>query len=143
MTTTGTWLSSSVRTLRNFVVIGGIGFFIDALMLTAIIQLAQWPPWRARIPSFAAAIAVTWLLNRRHTFAGRGLQSRSVDAMLYGCIQTGGALLNFATFSTCLWYFPQLGRMPVVPLAIGAAVGLFFNFTLSSGLLYARQRAGH
>ena len=135
-------LRNTTDALWKFIAVGCIGFVVDALLLTAIVQVTGWAPWQARIPSFLAAVATTWLLNRRYAFAGRGLQRDTVEAVFYGAIQIGGALLNFAVFSFCLWRFPQLGTMLVVPLAIGAVAGLTFNFALGNGLLYASARAG-
>lgn len=129
------------RELRSFAVIGGLGFAVDAALLTALTQLAGWAPLQARIPSFLLAVMVTWLLNRRHTFAGRGLQRRSLEAFFYLSIQVCGALLNFGVFGLCLEFFPRLIRMPVVPLAIGAIAGLIFNFATSNVMLYTHSRA--
>lgn len=126
--------------LWKFIVVGCFGFVVDAALLTAIVALTDWAPWRARIPSFLAAVATTWLLNRRYAFAGRGLQRDALEALLYGAIQIGGALLNFAVFSLSLWRFPRMGTILVLPLALGAVAGLAFNFALGNGLLYASAR---
>jgi putative flippase GtrA len=133
-------LRATVRTVRSFAIVGGAGFVIEAVILTALTQLAGWSVWFARIPSFTTAVLATWLLNRTHTFAGRGLERRSTEALLYGVIQLCGAGINLAIFALCLLAWPQLGRIPVVPLAIGAAGGFAFNFVASNGLLYARRR---
>lgn len=132
----------SPRELLSFAAVGGIGFLIEAAILTALTQFAAWSPWQARIPSFLTAVLTTWLLNRRHTFAGRGLQRRSVEGFFYILIQAGGALFNLAIFGICLLVMPQLGKVPVIPLAIGAVGGFGFNFFASSRLLYSRLRDG-
>lgn len=132
---------NTVNALWKFMAVGCIGFIVDAALLTAIVGSTVWAPWQARIPSFLAAVATTWLLNRRYAFAGRGLQRDALEAVLYGAIQIGGALLNFAVFSLSLWRFPRLGTILVVPLALGAVAGLAFNFALGNGLLYASVRS--
>jgi putative flippase GtrA len=129
------------RTLRNFAIIGAIGFLIDASILTALTQLAGWTPWHARVPSFLTAVLVTWILNRTHTFRGRGLERRSVEALLYGAIQVCGALINLAVFGACLAMFPRLAAVPVIPLAMGAGVALGCNFAANNLLLYRRRAA--
>lgn len=126
-------MRNTADALWKFIAAGCIGFAVDALLLTAIVHLTGWAPWQARIPSFLTAVATTWLLNRRYAFAGRGLQRDTVEAVLYAAIQVGGALLNFAVFSVCLWRFPRLDTMLVMPLAIGAVAGLAFNFALGNG----------
>jgi putative flippase GtrA len=129
------------RTLRNFALVGGVGFAIEAILLTVLVTLAGWQPWYARIPSFFTAVLATWALNRRHTFAGRGLQRRSLEAFFYILIQVCGATINLAIFGACLLYWPQLRGVPLIPLAIGAVGGFTFNFCASNALLYARRRA--
>lgn len=132
----------SPRALLSFAAVGSIGFLIEAIILTALTQLAAWSPWQARIPSFLTAVLVTWALNRRHTFAQRGLQRRTVEAFFYSAIQGGGAAINLFIFGACLALAPDLGAVPVIPLAIGAVGGLAFNFLVSSKLLYSRLRDG-
>lgn len=111
-------------------------------MLTALTQLAGLAPWYARIPSFLTAVLVTWALNRSYTFAGRGLQRRSVEVLSYVVIQVCGAVINLAIFGVCLFYWPSLRTFPVLPLAIGAIGGFAFNFGASNAFLYARRRSG-
>jgi putative flippase GtrA len=131
-----------IRTLRNFALVGGVGFGIEALLLTLLVKVAGWQPWYARIPSFLTAVLVTWGLNRRHTFTGRGLERSSVEALCYILIQVGGAAINLAIFGALLFYWPPLGEVPVIPLAIGAIGGFAVNFGASNAFLYARRRAG-
>ena len=130
----------SPRQVLSFLAVGGVGFVVEAVILTALTRYAAWSPWQARIPSFLTAVLITWALNRRHTFAGRGLQRRSAEAFLYTTIQGGGALINLGIFGVCLALLPQLVNVPVIPLAIGAVGGFAFNFLLSSKWLYARLR---
>jgi len=132
---------SRTRALRQFAIVGAVGFIIDASILTALTQFAQWTPWHARVPSFLTAVLVTWILNRTHTFRGRGLRRRSVEALLYGAIQVCGALINLAVFGACLALFPRLASVPVIPLAIGAGVALGCNLAANNWLLYRRRDA--
>jgi len=131
----------TARAVRNFALVGGIGFGIEAVMLSALTHWAGWAPWYARIPSSLTAVLVTWALNRRHTFAGRGLERRSTEAFLYVAIQVGGAVVNLAIFGVSLLYWPQLRALPVVALAFGAVGGFAFNFGVSNAFLYGRPRA--
>lgn len=139
--TTRTARRAASQTLRSFVIVGGVGFAIEAILLTTITQFVGWTPWQARVPSFLTAVLVTWVLNRMHTFPGRGLEHRSIEALSYVAIQVCGATINLAVFGACLLYFPRLGAMPVIPLGIGAAGGFAFNFAVSNILLYSRPQA--
>jgi putative flippase GtrA len=126
--------------VRNFAAVGAIGFVIDAGLLSALTHLAGWSPWAARAPSFAAAVLATWLLNRRLTFPGLGLQRRSAEALGYGAIQVCGAGVNLLIFGVCLATFPRLAAVPVIPFAVGAGVAMVFNYLALKQLLYARER---
>jgi putative flippase GtrA len=130
-------LPSSVR---NFAAVGAIGFLIDAGILAALTHGAGWPPWAARVPSFATAVLATWLLNRRLTFQGRGLQRRSLEALGYGAIQACGAGINLLVFGLCLAIVPRLAAMPVIPFAVGSGVAMVFNYAALKRVLYARER---
>jgi putative flippase GtrA len=125
---------------RSFIAVGAVGFLVDAGLLAALTHGAGWSPWLARVPSFLTAVTATWLLNRRTTFAGRGRQSRSLEAIGYGTIQVCGALINLAVFGFCLARFPQLAAAPLLPFALGSAVAMLFNYVAASRLLYARRR---
>lgn len=133
-------VGDTVRAMRSFALVGGAGFVVESIIMTVLIRLAAWQPWHARMPSFALALLVTWLLNRTLTFPGRGPERRSVEAFFYIVIQVIGGGINLLVFAGCLHYWPQLGKAPVVPLAIGAVGGFGFNFAASNGLLYARRR---
>ncbi len=132
-----------LREVLSFLAVGGVGFVVEAIILTSLTLYANWSPWQARIPSFITAVFITWALNRRHTFPDRGLKRRSTEALFYTAIQGGGALINLGIFGACLALLPQLARVPVIPLAIGAVGGFAFNFVLSSKWLYSRLRPGH
>lgn len=133
-------LNKLPASVRNFAAVGAVGFVVDAGLLSALTHGAGWSPWAARVPSFTAAVLTTWLLNRRLTFAGRGLQRRSVEALGYGTIQVIGAGINLLVFGLCLAAFPLLARLPVIPFAVGSGVAMVFNYVALKRLLYARER---
>jgi putative flippase GtrA len=133
-------LNKLPASVRNFAAVGAVGFVIDAGVLSALTHGAGWSPWAARVPSFTAAVLATWLLNRRLTFPGLGLQRRSVEALGYGTIQVCGAGINLLVFGLCLAAFPLLARLPVIPFAVGSGVAMVFNYVALKRLLYARAR---
>jgi len=130
----------TAREMMSFLAVGAVGFVIEAVILTGLIEFAAWSPWHARIPSFLTAVLVTWALNRRHTFAGRGLPRPSLEAFFYAAIQGGGALVNLVIFGVVLALIPALAHLAVIALAIGAVGGFAFNYLVSSRLLYSRRR---
>lgn len=121
-------LSSQIFT---FAIVGGIGFVIDAAVLTSLSVHVGINVFLARVVSFSAASLATWLLNRRHTF-GRtrldGVQAGSTEYARYMSIQVIGAMINLGAFSAIVAAQPQLLHLPVIPLAAGSVIAMFFNF---------------
>lgn len=131
---------NSSRSFNRFVLVGGVGFCVDASILAFLTHYGHWSPWYARLPSFLTAVGVTWWMNRRYTFPGRGLDRLAVEAAGYAMIQSAGALINLAVFGLVLAQWGTAGFMPVIALAVGAVGGLVFNFSMSNFLLYRRAR---
>ena len=122
-----------------FVLAGVVGFAIDATILSFLMGPAAWEPLPARTVSFAAAVTATWLINRHRAFAGRPRPDTARELAGYFAIQTIGAAINFGIFLLCLTAWPRLTAVPVVPLAIGSAFALFFNFAVTRGTLYSTR----
>jgi len=100
----------------------------------------------ARIISLTTAIMVGYLLNRYFTF-GRG-QRGSFHRQMAGHfgVHTTGGLLNYAVFSGVIalghshLIQPQsLLLLPLVAIWIGGIVGLAFNFSVSSRLVFSNR----
>lgn len=118
------------RRFRGFVVIGGVGFAVEAIIITlATSQRFGLPAVMARLLSFPCAVLVTWWLNRQYNFRSR--DSALSEGGRYLATQGVGALANLAAYASCVYAFPPLAAWPVVALGIGAGVGLAVNFSLS------------
>lgn len=113
-----------------FSLIGGIGFIVDASVLTLLFNGLDINVFLSRACSFSAATLVTWQLNRAYTFKAHipVINSKSREYGRYISVQVGGALLNLAVFSIVIFYVPDLRSIVVIPLAIGAVFGLVFNY---------------
>lgn len=118
-----------VKTL-SFVIIGAIGFVIDATILTLLLHSSDLTLLSSRIFSFSGATFVTWLLNRTYTFKLNTKKTiyKGLEYLKYISVQLFGALLNLLVFITIIWLQPDLISIPVIPLAIGAFFGLLFNY---------------
>jgi putative flippase GtrA len=128
------------RSLGQFLLVGCAGFIVDGSLLTFLVSLAGWTAWQARSVSFPAAVTLTWSLNRRFAFKGRGDLRGPAEYAAYVSIQIAGAAVNLAVFGLLLRARPSLAASPLVPFAAGAAVALIFNFSLARFLLYRRAR---
>ena len=58
----------ALRRVAGFIVVGGIGFAVDAAVLTLAIRHLHASVYEARALSFTLAVLATWLLNRTFVF---------------------------------------------------------------------------
>ena len=129
-------LRSIKDSFLRFVLVGGVGFLIEAALLTALVREAHWVAWHGRLITFPLAVTATWWLNRRYAFRGTRNAAGRAEYAAYFAIQLGGAALNFGVFALCLRLEPALGDWPAVPLAVGGIAGLLFNFAVARTVLY-------
>lgn len=129
------WLGAS-RFLR-FACVGAVGFVVDAGILTTLMQWG-WQPLLARLVSFPAAVATTWLLNKAWTFAAVTARPGG-GYMRYSGIQIVGALINLGIFTMLITAFPASRAVPWVPLAAAALVALVFNYLATRHLVFHSQ----
>lgn len=113
----------------KFCVVGTIGFFVEA----AIIQIVKWI-WidfllYVRFVSFPTALFVTWILNRVFVFESNN--SKVKEVVKYVIVQVLGALLNISVYSILIIYSLFFFNYPVLALAIGSIVALFWNYIFS------------
>lgn len=114
--------------LPAFLLVGGVGFLVDALVLNTLIFSYGWGYYTARVASFGVAVVVTWLLNRNWTFRHRRSANRGREYRNYLLVQSCGALINFAAYSACIWVGGVFRAWPVLALAVGSVLAMGFNF---------------
>jgi putative flippase GtrA len=115
------------KRFMRYCLVGGIGFCTDGGLLQAGIHLLGWGVIAARVPSFLTAVLVTWYLNRRFTFRKTEVSfGKSFPA--YIAANAVGLAINFGTYSAGVLLSPFMAQWPLIPLAIGAVLGMIFNF---------------
>jgi putative flippase GtrA len=128
--------------MPRFVAIGAIGFVADAGVLTLLAQELGFDVYASRACSFAVASPLTWWLNRVWSF-GTGGRNRGREYVRYVAVQVVGALINLGVFTLLVARYAWMAALPVLPLAIGAAVAMLFNFAGCRHLVFApAQRPG-
>jgi putative flippase GtrA len=128
-----------VEVLR-FGVVGSVGFLVDAGVLYLLVSLGIGP-LAARCVSFPTALAATWLLNSRWTFAAyRDEASRTRQAAGYVAVQLVGIAVNYAVYALSLNLTGRTSIGSVAALAIASAVGLLVNFTGSRMFVFRAAR---
>jgi putative flippase GtrA len=125
----------------RFGAIGGVGFLIDAGVLTWLVRVSGWGLYESRALSFALAVTATWYLNRRFTFANRAGVDRKREYSRYFAVQTLGALINLGVYVAVIAAVPALGAYPVVPLAVGSGAAMVFNFVAARHYAFSATKA--
>ena len=114
-----------MRRILLFAVVGGAGFLVDAGMLALLLHVSPLGPFSARIVAIAAAMLVTFWLNRTFTF-GRSDRSLAVEGTRYGGVGISAALLNYAVYAVILLVFPAV--WPVLAVAVASVVAMVWSF---------------
>ena len=114
--------------LVKYLFVGSIGFAIDAGLLSILVRLFNADPFLARVPSFIAAVIVTWWLHRNHTFAGRSRHTPGEEFRRYFLSQLAGGLTNVTIYAICIAFIPLCARFPEAAVAIASGVALVVNF---------------
>jgi putative flippase GtrA len=110
-----------------FGLVGGVGFAIEAVILQGL-ALIGVKPLLGRAVSFPVAVSATWLLNKRCTFRDRKITEGRSQYLLYVGGALGGAALNVLAFVLTIRHWPSLSSQPVLPLIVGSANGMLFNY---------------
>jgi putative flippase GtrA len=118
--------------LVRFLLVGGLGFCVDASLLLYLVQSQDANIYVARLGSFAGAVLVTWLLNRSLVFRPRAgtnqVSAVSGELARYLLVQGLGVAINFAVFAAVIVFFPILTSQPLIPLAVASAVAMAWNY---------------
>ncbi len=106
----------------RFLVIGGTGFVVDA-GLTLLLIRAGLQPWQARVPSILAAMAWTWLANRRFTYRSSDAKSWG-EAARYATVALIMACGNYGLFIALV----ALGMPALASLIVATACQTVVSF---------------
>lgn len=118
--------------LVRFLLVGAVGFLVDAGVLLALVGLGIGP-LPARIVAIAVALSVTWLLNRSLTFGPSG-RSVVAEGGRYGGVGVATSLVSFGVYSLLVIALPWLP--PVLALAAGSAAAMILSYLGYSRLVF-------
>lgn len=125
----------------RFCIVGVIGFVVDAGVFQLFFAYLHVGPFLARIPSFAAAASITWILNRHFTFRVKHQSSRA-EWLLYTVAMLLGATMNYGAFALSVTHWSTVHSYPMLGIAIGSIAGLLMNF-MSSRFVFRYLRRMH
>jgi putative flippase GtrA len=120
----------------SFTLVGLAGLAVDAGLFVLLTGSFLWSIALARTVSVCCMVLITWILNRAITFAAHRSPRRGAEFVRYAAVQASGLVVNIGVFALCLWLFPALRQVPLVPLVFGAAAGFAFNFTVMRALVF-------
>jgi len=121
------------RAAPLFVVVGLIGFVVDAGITSLLVKELAVPAALARPPGVAVATIVNFFLNRSLTFQATHLPIWPAF-LRYVVVCSAGLAVNYSVYLLGLAIAPAIG-VPTTPgflplfVAAGVGVGTIFTFT--------------
>jgi putative flippase GtrA len=113
----------------RFIVVGAIGFIIDACVLSTLVHLFYCDPYWSRLPSFILAATCTWHLNYHWAFAqNKNNQAKLLNFLRYFAVQSAGITVNLVIYTSLLFLFPYFYIHPEFSLTIASIFTLAFNY---------------
>ena len=122
------------KQLFYFLIVGSIGFIIDAGGVFLLSHMLDFSPILIRIPPFICAIFVTFYLNWKYTFSTAsgaehiGLAKAVVKYMSANAASQG---LNFAIYTGLVMGFSIFYNAPYLAVTLGSLSVMFLSFALS------------
>jgi putative flippase GtrA len=123
--------------IMRFLVVGGIGFVVDAVVLLLLVHGAGMSPVWARIPSLLIALTATWCLHRSFTFAWRGEISPSRREWLRFVVANAfGNGLNLGIYWVLIGF---VGWGILLSLTTASVVAAGINYAMPARWVFRRN----
>lgn len=124
-----------MKRLVSFGFVGVVGFLADAGCLALLLGVTPLGPFLARLLSIVFALAVTWQLNRRLTFAPSA-RPLAVEGVRYGGVGLATSVANYLAYCAVLLVFPAVS--PLFALALASLAAMALSFLGYSRLVFDR-----
>lgn len=133
-------LFRSVPELARFLIVGGVGFVVDAAVLLLLVDIGRLSPLVSRLPSFLVAVTVTWALHRRFTFAGAPRSGSLLRQWLrFTFANALGNALNLGVYGLLVGGF---GVAPLWSLGVASVVAAGVNYAASARWVFRSTAQG-
>lgn len=86
--------------------------------------------------AFAAAVTVTWLINRHWTFAEQASEKWLHEWTRYVAANSVGALVNNGVYAILVLTLAIFSNDPVLAVVVGSLAGMGFNYTSSKLVVF-------
>ncbi len=136
--------ASLARQIGAFALVGAMGFCADMAVTLSLTQTLDLSPYWAKPPAIACGLLVTFLLNRRFTFAaqsGCGFRTGFGQFRRYALACATAQSANYLVFCAVLFVLERLfaklpENLPIIAAAIAGA-GLSAGVTFVMAKFYA------
>jgi len=125
------WLRSERQRFLIYLMVGAVGFIVDAGLVSMQVHILGIGPYVARGPSFAAAVTATWMLNRAHTFKGLERHSAGTAYRRYVLAQMVGGLANLGVYAVAIDVIAICTKYPEIAVALASGFALVVNYALA------------
>ena len=120
----------------RFIVIGGIGFVINYLMLTILFSILRLPILVAQVISAETALLITFLGNNFWTFTHHGDKPLYLKLVKFHLSAIGGLIINSSIVVVLVHYSHVYYG---ISLIIGSIAGLVWNYTLYKKFVFKQS----
>jgi putative flippase GtrA len=124
----------------RFVAVGGVGFIIDAGILSALMRFAGMGPYSARAISYLVAATCTWALHRTFTFNRPHGGSWIYQWGRFLVANAFGGILNYGIFCALVAEILFFTRNPVLALALSSAIAVVVNYVVSARAVFTPSK---
>lgn len=130
-----------VREMGLFAMAGSVGFLVDASIVTAVRYWAHLDLFTAKALGFSFAVTVTWLMNRRLAFSGRGRgESLFREWLRYVSANGVGGVVNNVVYVVGVLTVREFAEFPAAAVALGSLAGMCFNYAASRWWVFRGEK---
>ena len=119
---------------QKFLLVGAIGLAVNQGVLYVLVSLAGTAVAMASPVAILLSMLVTFSLNERWTWHDRGSGPILHRAVLYGSINSGGLLINWAVLVS----LERMGLDYLLANLVGAGIAAIWNFSLNHALTWRK-----
>jgi len=130
-----------IAEITRFGISGVAGFAVDAGLVALLTGALGQGPIIAQVIAFAAAVTVTWLINRHWTFAAHASDRWLHEWTRYVAANSIGAVVNNSVYAILVLTLAVFYKDPIFAVAAGSVAGMGFNFSSSKFIVFKSNRS--
>jgi len=127
-----------ITEITRFGISGVAGFAVDAGLVALLTGALGLGPIIAQVIAFAAAVTVTWLINRHWTFAAHASDRWLHEWTRYVAANSIGAIVNNGVYVALVLTETMFSKEPILAIVAGSIAGMGFNFASAKMVVYTK-----